>query len=133
MTDSVVVIETDAVIVVRETATPGMVNVTATDVSIIATEQPVSLALTAPVVGTVEVHVPGPQGPAGSGGGGGSSVRFNIASPAATWIILHGLGRSPGAQIFLASGESVIADIFCDDIHITVTFANPQTGYVIAT
>lgn len=64
-------------------------------------------------------------------GPGGVPVRIE-APAAATWILVHGLGRTPLVQVFLASGEKVIADVFADSTHITVTHASPIAGYVLA-
>lgn len=70
-------------------------------------------------------------GPPGPPGGSGSVTRFNVAS-AATWIVPHLLGREPIAQVFLASGEQIFPDVTVDPVHITVTFASPQAGFVLA-
>lgn len=70
----------------------------------------------------------GPPGPPGSGSG---AVRLN-ASLAATWVLGHSLGRVPGVQVFLSSGEPVITDIAATSTQITVTFPSPQQGFVLA-
>lgn len=73
------------------------------------------------------VAIIGPAGPAGSG-----TIRFNQVAPAGTWIIPHGLGREPTAQVFLASGEMILPDVTVDATHITITHASPQAGFVLA-
>jgi hypothetical protein len=60
-----------------------------------------------------------------------SSTRLNQASPAAAWIMPHNLGRVPIVQVFLTSGELVGADVIADATSITVTFAQPQSGFII--
>ena len=76
------------------------------------------------------VGPPGPQGPGGPIGPPGAPLRLE-ASLAATWILPHPLGRVPAAQVMLASGESVIADLSATPAAVTVTFAAPQTGFVL--
>ena len=72
----------------------------------------------------------GPPGPQGPGGPPGAPLRLD-APLAATWILPHPLGRVPAAQVMLASGESVIADLSATPAAVTVTFAAPQTGFVL--
>lgn len=75
----------------------------------------------------ISVSGSGPQGPAGTG----SEQQFTQNSPAATWIIVHNLGRPVIAQVFVA-GQLVITDtIITDNNTLTVVFASPQTGYVL--
>lgn len=74
------------------------------------------------------VAVIGPVGPPGSG-----ALRLDQATPAATWILTHNLGRVPIVQIFLASGELVMADVVASTSILTVTFAAPQAGFVVIT
>ena len=76
------------------------------------------------------VGPPGPQGPQGQPGPIGAPLRLD-ASLAATWILPHPLGRVPAAQVVLANGESVIADLSATPVAVTVTFAAPQTGFVL--
>lgn len=70
----------------------------------------------------------GPPGPPGTGSG---AVRLD-ASLASTWVLGHALGRVPGVQVYLASGEPVITDISVTTTQITVTFPSPQQGFVLA-
>lgn len=77
------------------------------------------------------VGPPGPQGLQGPQGPAGSPLRIN-ASLAGTWILPHALARIPMVQVFLGTGEEVIADITATETTITVTHANPQAGFVLA-
>jgi hypothetical protein len=72
------------------------------------------------------VGPPGPQGPPGS-----APLRID-ASLAATWILTHALGHVPTVQVFLGSGEQVIADVTANANTITVMHASPQQGFVLA-
>ena len=76
------------------------------------------------------VGPPGEQGPAGPAGPTGAPLRLD-ASLAATWILPHPFGRVPAAQVVLASGESVIADMSATASAVTVVFAAPQQGFVL--
>lgn len=62
----------------------------------------------------------------------GFTVRFDVLAPAGTWIIPHAFGRAPTAQVFLLSGEQIAADVLVDAVHITVVFASPTAGFVLA-
>ena len=68
----------------------------------------------------------GPPGPPG-----GAPLRLDAAF-AATWILPHPLGRVPMVQVFLESGEAVLADVEAGDARITVTFPSPRQGFVLA-
>ena len=72
----------------------------------------------------------GPPGPAGPLGPTGAPLRLD-ASLAATWILPHPLGRVPAAQVVLANGESVIADLSATPAAVTVVFAAPHAGFVL--
>ena len=73
---------------------------------------------------------PGPQGQQGPQGPAGAPQRIN-ASLAATWILPHTIAREPMVQVFLGSGEQVIADVSATTTQITVTHASPQSGFVL--
>ncbi len=77
------------------------------------------------------VGPPGPAGPQGPAGAGSAPLRLDAAL-AATWVLGHGLGRVPTVQVYLPSGEAVLADIAATISQITVTFPSPQTGFVLA-
>jgi len=68
--------------------------------------------------------VVGPPGPVGE------ITRVDVAA-AATWIIPHSLGRVPGVQLFLATGEQVHSDVDADSTHVTVTFPTPVSGFAL--
>ena len=76
------------------------------------------------------VGPPGAQGSGGPVGPTGAPLRLD-ASLAATWILPHPLGRVPAAQVVLANGESVIADLSATPAAVTVVFAAPQAGFVL--
>ena len=76
------------------------------------------------------VGPPGLQGPTGPTGATGTPLRLD-ASLAATWILPHPLGRVPAAQVVLATGESVIADLSATPTTVTVVFAAAQAGFVL--
>lgn len=78
------------------------------------------------------VGPPGATGAVGATGATGAPLRLN-ASLAATWILPHPLGRVPAAQVMLASGESVIADLSATAAAVTVIFATAQQGFVLIT
>jgi hypothetical protein len=73
----------------------------------------------------------GPPGPPGPPGPNSSPLRID-ASLAATWILAHPLGRVPMVQVYLAPGERILADVAADSTQITVSFASPQQGFVLA-
>ena len=76
------------------------------------------------------VMVIGPPGAAGAQGPAGATVRFDFTA-SATWIATHGLGRIPLVQVYLASGEAVLAEISATTTNITITHAVPQTGFAL--
>lgn len=76
------------------------------------------------------VGPPGAQGSGGPVGPTGAPLRLD-ASLAATWILPHPLGRVPAAQVVLANGESVIADLSATPAAVTVVFAIAQQGFVL--
>jgi hypothetical protein len=73
----------------------------------------------------------GPAGPAGPAGASVVPLRLN-ATNSATWILNHSLGRIPTVQVFIGSGEQVLADVDASATTITVTHASPQSGFVLA-
>lgn len=73
----------------------------------------------------------GPPGPAGLGNAGSSPIRINAAL-SATWTLTHALSRIPLVQVFLTSGEQVLADVSASATSISVAFASPQAGFVLA-
>ena len=76
--------------------------------------------------------VPVVIGPRGRDGPPGTGATTRIDAPsAATWILPHGLGREPQVQVFVGTGEAVIADVAVDPVHVTVTFPTPRAGVVL--
>lgn len=61
----------------------------------------------------------------------GAPVKI-VASLAATWILANPLGRVPLVQVFLTDGEQILTDVVADAAFITVSFASPQQGFVLA-
>ncbi|MBF6277070.1 LtfC-like domain-containing protein [Nocardia nova] len=75
----------------------------------------------------VAVPVPGPQGP--PGGGAGSGFEYVQSTPAATWTISHGFGRTPYSLLVVVGGQLVIPDAeFPDSDTAVLTFASPTAG-----
>lgn len=73
--------------------------------------------------------IPAVIGPTGSGGSGAQRINASLAS---TWILSHSIGRIPIVQVYIGSGEQVIADVVASDTQITVVFGSPQQGFVLA-
>lgn len=82
---------------------------------------------------TVQVRIPGEQGPPGSGGGGGTGggVEFLQAAAAATWTFSHGFGRRPSVSVYDTAGEELIADVFASASNVSIVFAQPTAGSVV--
>jgi hypothetical protein len=81
---------------------------------------------------SIAVSAAGPQGIQGPPGPAGASDLnlYTQASPAATWIITHNLGRVTMAEVHVG-GEAVIADKIDTSVNVlTIVFATPQTGFV---
>jgi len=93
----------------------------------------VAVRVTQPETMSVTTAAAGPQGPPGPRGpvGSGSVGVFTQSSPAATWILVHNLGRPPLVELFVA-GAQVMADVIVSDANTTtIVFATPQTGQAI--
>ena len=78
----------------------------------------------------VAIGPPGPAGAQGAPGPAGQPTRIDFVA-AATWIAAHSLGRVPMAIAYLASGEWVVADTTVTSFNLTVTHAQPQSGFVL--
>lgn len=72
---------------------------------------------------TVELLVPGPQGPAGS-----SAFIHLQPIPAATWIINHGLGYRPSVELLNAGSQEIDGEISHPTVNQTVVTLNPATA-----
>ncbi|MDR7496834.1 MAG: hypothetical protein QN174_07745 [Armatimonadota bacterium] len=56
---------------------------------------------------------------------------YTFATPSATWVVPHGLGRAALVQV-VCDGAEVVAEVEQTDADtVTVRFAAPRTGYVI--
>lgn len=97
-------------------------------------EAPAQLAVTGPAV-TLQLSATGLQGPPGPPGSGGNTwfVYDRAGVPAATWTIVHGLGRPVHVTILGDDGAEVDTDIeHPPDLNTVVaTFAAPSTGTAI--
>lgn len=63
--------------------------------------------------------------------GAGSDVQNVVyvqTTPAATWPIMHGFGRTPHAVTVIVGGEIVDTDTVLDDTYVVLTFAEPTAG-----
>jgi hypothetical protein len=77
----------------------------------------------------VAVPVPGPAGPPGGGGGSSSGYEHVQSTPAATWTVAHGFGRTPYSLLVVVGGRVVIPDAeFPDGNTAVLTFATPTAG-----
>ena len=74
---------------------------------------------------------PGPVGPEGPQGAASTPTRFDVVAPAGTWVIAHGLGYAPIAEVYDAAGNYILADKLVDATYITVTFGSPSVGFVL--
>lgn len=76
------------------------------------------------------VPVAGIQGPQGTPGG--SIVNYHQASPAATWVINHGLNRYPSVTLFDDTNTVFLTDIIYSSLNtVTVVNSSPITGTAI--
>lgn len=78
----------------------------------------------------------GPQGPQGATGTGGAGyVVHTQSSPAATWTVVHNLGRFPAVTVLDAAGLEVLADVEHGSLNATtIVHGSPMSGsaYFIA-
>jgi hypothetical protein len=97
-------------------------------------EAPAELAVTGPSV-VLELSETGLQGPPGPVGPGGGSlfVYDRMGVPAATWTIVHNLGRAVHATVLDDDGVEVTTDItHTPDLNTLIaTFAEPRSGTAI--
>jgi len=90
---------------------------------VVVSQTPVQVVVEPTEPGVVSLISPGPQGPVGG------ATKIDVAS-AGTWVVPHGLGRPPITQVCLASGEVVMADVFVDNVNVTVVHAVPTAGFL---
>jgi hypothetical protein len=77
-----------------------------------------------------DVGLPGRDG---ANGAGGFSQKLDQLSAASTWIFVHGKGAIPNVQVYLTSGERIIADVMSSSTSVTIVFATPTSGFIILT
>lgn len=76
----------------------------------------------------------GPQGPAGPAGSGGSATVYHQATPSASWVITHAIGRLVGVCLL----DDTTGAVFASDVtqivnQVSVAFPSPITGYAVLT
>lgn len=72
------------------------------------------------------IVIPGPQGPTGPAGGEGFT--HTQASPSASWVVTHNLGRKPHTTV-IVDDEVVITDVaHASDNAVNIVFASATTG-----
>ena len=83
-----------------------------------------------PVVSAVQVApIVGPRGPIGPPGGTGFS--YVQTTPAASWPVIHNLGRHPYAVTLTIGTSQAFTDLdFTDPNTVVLTFATPTAGRV---
>lgn len=76
---------------------------------------------------------PGPEGPRGvPGSAGGSVFRLDQTTPAATWNVVHNLGRYPHVSVLDDGDNLILTDVFYADLDsLVLTFPNPVTGKAV--
>ena len=73
-----------------------------------------------PLLGELTVH---------PGQAAGSYFSFTQAAPAATWTVVHNLGRIPVVSVLNAAGQEVLADVEHGSINATtITHGSPMAG-----
>ena len=65
--------------------------------------------------------------------GGPGAVTWVQATPAATWIIPHSLGRLPHVTLYDAGGTQIESDVTATTAVVNVVFPNALTGSAILT
>lgn len=66
---------------------------------------------------------------AGGGGGADLSFRFTQNTAAASWVIVHNLGKYPSVTVCDSSGHAVIGDVQYDSLNqLTLNFSAPFAG-----
>lgn len=75
----------------------------------------------------------GPPGPAGGGGGPGSYLVYTQSTPAATWVITHGIGHPVHVTFLDASGIEFLTYFEQHPPYTTVSaiFPMPTTGTAV--
>ncbi len=83
-----------------------------------------------PAASVVQVApIVGPRGPVGPPGGSGFS--YVQTTPAASWPVIHNLGRYPYAVTIKVGGSLQFTDVDFPDLNtVVLTFATPTAGRV---
>jgi hypothetical protein len=87
-----------------------------------------------PIIPTVTISAPGPQGPAGQFTVGDVAYTHTQAVASATWTINHNLGFNPTAVVLDSAGtqcEGTFSYPTVNQMVITFTAAFAGTAYVI--
>lgn len=80
-----------------------------------------------PIVPTVVITAPGPQGPAGNS----ASIFyiFNQATPSSVWTINHNLNGYPALTVFDSANSECVGTInYVDTNNLTLTFSTAFSG-----
>lgn len=59
--------------------------------------------------------------------------RHEFPTPVGQWTVQHALGKVPAIAAFSATGERILGDEAASETSITVTWANPTSGFVVLT
>lgn len=87
-----------------------------------------------PIIPTVEITAPGPQGPAGTFSPGDVAYTHTQASASATWTINHNLGFNPTAVVLDSAGTNCEGSFSYPTVNqMVITFNSAFTGtaYII--
>jgi hypothetical protein len=107
----------------------GLVRIEQTVHRVTVVQDGRQIIVTPAVAHRVTVAEAGTQGASGTGGG----IEHIQSTPSANWIIAHPLGRRPGVNIYLSSGEAVEADVSASLSSVSITFPSPVSGSAVLT
>ena len=99
---------------------------------------PAAVNLTVTQAGVVRLTsingLPGPAGPAGPAGNS-QAFEYTQIAPSATWIIPVpvAFARRPAVDVYLTSGEQIIADTVASASSVSIMFASPTAGSAVLT
>ena len=75
------------------------------------------------------VGATGASGPPGTSGDADNTFIYTQSTPAAVWLINHGLGRYPAVDVVDSSNSEVDGDLqYLDSNHLSITFSAPFSG-----
>lgn len=92
------------------------------------------IIVVAPVIPTIVVSAPGPQGPAGAFTPSDIAYTHTQSSSSATWTINHNLGFNPVAVVLDSAGTQCEGSITYPTVNqMVITFTGAFTGiaYVV--